>query len=79
MIIAGRAAFKDFFSLCMAMENIRCVVDENLWPDNKSDRMSTNNNVFMDVILYFCVTRNMTCKVDGQARFHFACNSFVQK
>lgn len=42
------AAFKEIFSWCMTMENIRCDVDENLifGLTNKSDRMSTKNNFF---------------------------------
>ncbi len=47
---------------------------------NKSDRMSTKNIFFHGFILYFCGNiRNMKCTVIGQARFHFTCNTFIQK
>ncbi len=48
------AAFKEIFPRCMAMENIRCDVDENLWPDQQ-ERQDPPRIIFMDVILYFCV------------------------
>ncbi len=37
LIIAGDVCGiqGDFFLRCMAMENIRCDVDENLWPDQQ--------------------------------------------
>ncbi len=48
---------------------------------NKSDGMPTKNIFFMDVILCICgnICGNMKCTVIGQARFHFTCNTFVQK
>ncbi len=50
---------------------------------NKSDRMSTKNNFFHGCYFVFlCICgniRHMKCTVIGQARFHFTCNTFVQK
>ncbi len=31
-------AFQEIFPWCMAMENIRCDVDENLWPDQQEQQ-----------------------------------------
>ncbi len=69
------------FPRCMAMENIRCDVDENLWPDQQ-ERQDVHQEYFffMDIILCICGNKgNMKCTVIGQAIFHFTCNTFVQK
>ncbi len=68
---------------CMPMENIRCDVDGNLWPDQQ-ERQDVHHESFFSLMLFcsyfvFLVTRNMKCTVIGQVIFHFRCNTFVQK
>ncbi len=70
----------DFFHWCMAMENLICDVDENLWPDQQ-ERQDDHQEYFFSWML-FCICGyivSMKCTVIGQARFHFTCNTFVQK
>ncbi len=70
----------DFFPRCMAMENLICDVDENLWPDQQ-ERQDDHQEYFFSWML-FCICGyivSMKCTVIGQARFHFTCNTFVQK
>ncbi len=61
LIIAGDGCgiHIDFFPWCMAMENIRCDVDENLWPDQQ-EQQDVHQEYFFHryyflVISYFCV------------------------
>ncbi len=72
-----------FFPRCMAMENIICDVDENLWPDQQERQDVHQEYVFswmLFSILCICGNiRNMKCTVIRQAIFHFTCNTFVQK
>ncbi len=72
-----------FFPRCMAMENIRCDVDENLWPDQQERQVVHQDFIFHGCFFAFlCMCgniRNMKCTVIGQARFQFTCNTFVQK
>ncbi len=79
LIIAGMCAVFKEISPCRAMENIRCDVEENLWPD----RMSTKKHLFHGcyfVFLCICANiRNMKYTVIGQVIFHFTCNTFIQK
>ncbi len=73
-----------FFPQCMAMKNIRCDVDENLWPDQQ-ERQDVHQIIFFFSWMLFCILcmcgniRNMKCTVIGQARCHFTCNTFIQK
>jgi len=57
LIIAGDACgIQGDFSWCMAMENIRCDIDENLWPDQHPEQqawMSSKNYFFMGVIFVY--------------------------
>ncbi len=70
------AALKEIFPRCVAMEIIRCDIDENLCPP----RIFFFHGCYFVVILYFCGNlRNMKCTVIVQARFHFTCNTFVHK
>ncbi len=57
---------------------IRCdAVEKSLaWP-TRATGCPPRVFFFMDVIL--CICGNMECTVIGQARFHFTCNTFVQK
>ncbi len=65
------------------MENIRCDVDGNLWPDQQERQEYFFSWMLICgyfVLLCICDNiRNMKCTVIGQAIFHFTCNTFVQK
>ncbi len=53
LIIAGDVCGiqGDFFPRWMAMQNIRCDVDENLWPEQQERQDVHQEYFFMDVIL----------------------------
>ncbi len=49
---------------------------------NKSDRISTKNSFHGCYFVFLCICcniRNSKCTAIGPARFHFTCNTFVQK
>ncbi len=48
-------AFKDIFPRFMAMENIRCDVDENLWPDQQERQDVHQECVFFFMGVFFVV------------------------
>ncbi len=54
---------------CMAMENIRCDVDGNLWPDQQEQQDVHQEYFFLlmlfCIFVFFLVTRNMKCAVIG--------------
>ncbi len=53
LIIAGDRHSRIFFPWCMAMENIRCDVDENLWPDLQ-EQQDVHQEYFFSWML-FCI------------------------
>ncbi len=67
----------------MVMENIRCDIDENLWPA-KQERQGVHQESFFHgcYFVFLCICgniRNVICTVIGQVRFPFTSNTFVQK
>ncbi len=70
----------------MAVENIRCDVDENLWPDQQEWPGCLTIYIFFFHGCYFVVIlcifgniRKMKCTVIGQVRFHLTYSKVVQK
>ncbi len=85
LIIAGDGvAFKEiFFHGAWQWKTSDVMFMKIFGLTNKSDRISTKNNVFNGWYFVFlcicCNIRNSKCTVIGQVRIHFTCNTFVQK
>ncbi len=85
LIIVGNGCSiqADFFPSAWQWKTSDVMLMKMFGLTNKSDSMSTKNIFFHGcyfVFLCMCGNiRNMKSTVIGQARFHFTCNTFVQK
>ncbi len=66
LIIAGDGCGFEgyFFPRCMAMENIRCDVDENLWPDQREQQDVYQEYIFSwmlfcNYFVFLCICGNI--------------------